>query len=128
MIAYGKKSNVPLLQGMVQSFSDAPGGFKEELREINISTGIEYWYDKQFALRTGYFYEDKYKGNRKYATFGMGLKYNVFTIDAAYLVSFGQRNPLDNTIRFTLGLDFSALKTAENEKEKPIGTFEAPKD
>ncbi len=128
VIAYGKKSNVPLLQGMVQSFSDAPGGFKEEMREINISTGIEYWYDKQFALRTGYFYEDKYKGNRKYATFGMGLKYNVFTIDAAYLVSFGQRNPLDNTIRFTLGLDFSALKTAENEKEKPIGTFEAPKD
>lgn len=128
VIAYGKKSNVPLLQGMVQSFSDAPGGFKEELREISISTGIEYWYDKQFALRTGYFYEDQYKGNRKYATFGMGLKYNVFTIDAAYLVSFGQRNPLDNTIRFTLGLDFSALKTAENEKEKPIGTFEAPKD
>lgn len=128
VIAYGKKSNVPVLQGMFQSFSDAPGGFKEELNEINISTGVEYWYDKQFALRAGYFYENQYKGNRKYATFGMGLKYNVFTIDAAYLVSFGQRNPLDNTLRFTLGLDFDALKASSNEKEQPIGVFEAPKE
>lgn len=128
VVAYGKKSNVPVLQGMFQSFTDAPGGFKEELNEINIATGVEYWYDKQFALRTGYFYENQYKGNRKYATFGMGLKYNVFTIDAAYLVSFGQRNPLDNTLRFTLGLDFDALKTGSNEKEQPIGVFEAPKE
>lgn len=128
VIANGEKSNVPIIQGMMQSFSDAPGGWKEELREINISAGLEYWYDKQFAIRGGYFYEDKYKGNRRYATFGLGLRYNVFTIDAAYLISFGQRNPLDNTIRFTLGLDFDALKAGSNEKEQPTGTFETPKE
>lgn len=128
VIANGKKSNVPIIQGMTQSFTDAPGGWKEELREVNISAGLEYWYDKQFAIRGGYFYEDKYKGNRKYATFGLGLRYNVFTIDAAYLISFGQRNPLDNTIRFTLGLDFDALKSGGNEKEQPVGTFETPKE
>lgn len=128
IVEAGKKSNVPVLQGMFQSFYDAPGGIKEEWNEVNIATGLEYWYDKQFALRTGYFYENQYKGNRKYATFGLGLKYNVFTIDAAYLVSFGQRNPLDNTIRFTLGLDFEALKSNKNEKEQPIQIFEAPKD
>jgi hypothetical protein len=124
----GKDANVPIIQGMFQSFSDAPGGLKEELKEINISTGLEYWYDKQFAIRAGYFHENKLKGNRKYATFGLGIRYNVFTIDAAYLVSFGQRNPLDNTIRFTLGLDFEALKAGSNETEQPIGTFEAPKN
>jgi hypothetical protein len=128
VIASGKSPNVPIIQGMTQSFSDAPGGFKEEMREINISTGLEYWYDKQFALRAGYFYENQYKGNRKYATFGVGIRYNVFTIDAAYLVSFGQRNPLDNTLRFTLGLDFDALKSGSNEKEQPTGIFEMPKD
>jgi hypothetical protein len=77
-------------------------------------------------LRAGYFNEHQTKGNRKYTTFGIGLRYNVFTIDAAYLVSFGQRNPLDNTIRFTLGLDFDALKSSSNEKEQPTGTFEVP--
>jgi hypothetical protein len=128
VIASGKSPNVPIIQGMTQSFSDAPGGFKEEMREINISAGLEYWYDKQFALRAGYFHENQYKGNRKYATFGVGIRYNVFTIDAAYLVSFGQRNPLDNTLRFTLGLDFDALKSGSNEKEQPAGIFEMPKD
>ncbi|MBP9185906.1 MAG: type IX secretion system outer membrane channel protein PorV [Bacteroidia bacterium] len=128
VIESGSNANVPIIQGMLQSFSDAPGGFKEELNEINISTGLEYWYDKQFAIRAGYFYENQYKGNRKYATFGIGIRYNVFTIDAAYLISFGQRNPLDNTLRFTLGLDFDALKSGSNEKEQPTGIFEMPKD
>lgn len=128
VIESGKNPNVPIIQGMMQSFSDAPGGFKEELNEINISTGLEYWYDKQFAIRAGYFYENQYKGNRKYATVGVGIRYNVFTIDAAYLISFGQRNPLDNTLRFTLGLDFDALKSGSNEKEQPSGIFEMPKD
>lgn len=126
VIESGSKPDVPVIQGMLQSFTDAPDGMSEELREINISTGIEYWYDKQFALRAGYFNEHQTKGNRKYTTFGIGLRYNVFTIDAAYLVSFGQRNPLDNTIRFTLGLDFDALKSSSNEKEQPSGTFEVP--
>ncbi|MCU0422087.1 MAG: type IX secretion system outer membrane channel protein PorV [Bacteroidia bacterium] len=126
VIESGKKTNVPVIQGMLQSFTDAPGGLSEELREINISTGLEYWYDKQFALRGGYFYEHPTKGNRKYATFGIGIRYTVFTIDAAYLVSFGQRNPLDNTWRFTLGLDFDALRSGSNDKEKPIDSFEVP--
>ncbi|MES2688996.1 MAG: type IX secretion system outer membrane channel protein PorV [Bacteroidota bacterium] len=128
LIDRGKNADVPIIQGMFQSFTDAPNGLKEELQEINICTGLEYWYDKQFAVRTGYFYENKLKGNRKYATFGLGLRYSVFTIDAAYLVSFGQRNPLDQTLRFTLGLDFEALKSGSNETEQPIGSFEAPKD
>lgn len=128
VIAGGRNNNVPIIQGMFQSFTDAPNGLKEELQEVNICTGLEYWYDKQFAIRTGYFYESQLKGNRKYATFGLGLRYSVFTIDAAYLVSFGQRNPLDNTLRFTLGLDFEALKSGNNGSEQPIGTFEAPKN
>ncbi len=126
IIASGSDPNVPVIQGMFQSFSDAPGGLKEELQEINISTGLEYWYDKQFALRTGYFYENPNKGNRKYMTFGAGIKYNVFGLDVAYLVSFGQRNPLDNTLRFTLTFDFDAFKTQSNPEEKDNKVFEAP--
>jgi hypothetical protein len=124
VIESGKDPNVPIIQGMFQSFSDAPGGLTEELREINISTGLEYWYDKQFALRTGYFHENKYKGNRQYVTFGAGIKYNVFGLDVAYLVSFGQRNPLDNTLRFTLTFDFDAFKSQKSEEKK--GTFDVP--
>lgn len=125
IIQSGNDPNVPVIQGMVQSFSDAPGGLKEELQEINISSGVEYWYDKQFALRAGYFYENPNKGNRQYMTMGMGVKYNVFALDAAYLVSFGQRNPLDNTLRFTLSFDFDAFKT-QNKSEDKNGVFEAP--
>ena len=125
IISSGADPNVPTIQGMLQSFSDAPGGLKEELQEINISTGVEYWYDKQFALRTGYFYENPNKGNRQYLTMGMGIKYNVFGLDAAYLVSFGQRNPLDNTLRFTLTFDFDAFKT-QNKTEDKNNIFEAP--
>jgi long-subunit fatty acid transport protein len=113
---------VPVVQGMIQSFYDAPGGFREELQEINTSFGLEYWYDKQFALRGGFFYEPESKGNRKYATLGAGLRYNVFTIDVSYLFSFGQRNPLDNTLRFTLGLDFAAFtKQKEKKSDTPSG-------
>lgn len=111
VIEKGKDPNVPIIQGLFQSFYDAPGGASEELTEINISTGMEYWYDKQFALRAGYFHENKNKGNRQYITFGAGIKYNVFGLDCAYLVSFGQRNPLDNTLRFTLSFDFDAFKS-----------------
>jgi hypothetical protein len=106
-IIYGKDPNVSVGQGMLQSFNDAPGGTKEELREISYATGIEYWYAKQFALRAGYFTEDKTKGNRKYYTLGAGLKYNIFTLDFAYLIpQYGQNNPLANTVRFTLSFDF----------------------
>jgi hypothetical protein len=124
-IRNGKDNNVPLVQGMMQSFSDAPGGIREELSEINISTGIEYWYDKQFALRAGYFYESPSKGNRQYLTMGAGLRYNVFGLDVAYLVSFQQRNPLDNTLRFTLSFDFDAF-TKQKDPANENGTFSAP--
>ncbi|MES2780210.1 MAG: type IX secretion system outer membrane channel protein PorV [Bacteroidota bacterium] len=128
VIESGKPNNVPLVQGMLQSFSDAPGGFKEELNEINISAGLEYWYDKQFALRAGYFHENQYKGNRKYLTMGAGLRYNVFGLDVAYLISFQQRNPLDNTLRFTLSFDFDAFKKQKEggNENKENGVFEAP--
>ena len=100
----------PLIQGMLSSFGDAPGGFGEELREFTVSVGAEYWYAKQFALRAGYFHEAETKGARRYATFGVGLKYKVFQIDAAYLQPFTQRHPLQNTIRFSLLFDIDAFK------------------
>jgi hypothetical protein len=117
VILAGKDPNISVVSGMFQSFSDAPGGFKEELKEYSFSTGLEYWYDKQFAIRAGFFYEDKTKGNRKYFTLGAGLKYNVFGLDFAYLIPVEQRNPLENTLRFTLLFDFDAFKD-QNKTEK----------
>ncbi|MBZ5858438.1 type IX secretion system outer membrane channel protein PorV [Flavihumibacter profundi] len=99
--------SIPVVKSWFTSFSDAPGGFSEELREWTISTGIEYWYQDQFALRTGYFYEDKTKGNRQYFTVGMGIKYNVFGLNFSYIIPSGSgvnQNPLSNTLR--LGLIF----------------------
>jgi len=93
----------PLFEGVFGSFGDAPGGFKEELREIMYSVGFEYWYNKQFALRGGYYYEHPTKGNRQFLTAGLGLKYNVFGLNVSYLIpTSNQRSPLDNTLRFTL--------------------------
>lgn len=106
----GKDPNVSVVSGMFGSFNDAPGGYKEELREITISAGLEYWYDKQFAIRAGYFHEHETKGNRKYFTLGAGLKYNVFGLDFAYLIPTRQRNPLENTLRFSLLFDFAAFR------------------
>jgi hypothetical protein len=98
------------------SFSDAPDGFAEELREITYSIGAEYWYDNQFAVRLGYFYENPLKGNRKFITAGIGLKYNIFGINLSYLVPTNNlRNPLDNTLRFTLTFDFSKMGAGETE-------------
>lgn len=106
-IIMGMNPNVSVVQGIVQSFYDAPGGFKEELQEIYLSTGLEYWYANQFAIRMGYFYEHQNKGNRKYFTLGAGLKYNIFNIDFAYLIpSAGFNSPMANTIRFSLSFDF----------------------
>ena len=109
-IVRGKDPNVSVTQGIIQSFYDAPGGFREEIKEINPSIGMEYWYDKQFAVRSGFFYEDKTKGNRQYFTLGAGVKYNVFGLDFAYLIPIRQNNPLQNTLRFTLLFDFDAFK------------------
>jgi hypothetical protein len=109
-IVRGKDPNVSVTQGIIQSFYDAPNGFSEELKEINPSIGMEYWYDKQFAVRSGFFYEDRTKGNRQYFTLGAGVKYNVFGLDFAYLIPIRQNNPLQNTLRFTLLFDFEAFK------------------
>ncbi len=103
-----------VIQGMLTSFSDAPAGFQEELKEFTYSIGVEYWYDKQFALRAGYFNESDTKGARKYVTFGAGLKYKVFQIDAAYLQPFTRRHPLQNTIRFSLLFDIDAFKAQDD--------------
>ncbi len=110
IIESGKDPDVSVVGGMFQSFNDAPGGFSEELREFNISAGLEYWYNKQFAVRVGYFDEHATKGNRKYITTGLGLKMSVFTIDFSYLISTTQNNPLANTVRFSLMFDFDAFK------------------
>ncbi len=120
VIIAGKDPNVSVAEGVFQSFGDAPGGFKEELREINPSIGFEYWYDKQFAFRMGYFYEHPTKGNRQYFTVGAGLRYNVFGLDFAYLIpsSRGNQSPLKNTLRFTLTFDFDAFKD-QNDKAAP---------
>ncbi len=109
VIAAGKNPDVSVIGGIFQSFFDAPGGFSEEMREFSIGSGVEYWYDKQFAVRAGYFNEHKSKGNRKFFTLGAGLKYNVFGLDVAYLIPLEQKHPLENTLRFSLLFDFDAF-------------------
>jgi hypothetical protein len=114
VIYKGKNPNVSVVQGMIQSWYDAPGGFSEEMSEFNFALGIEYWYAKQFSVRGGFFYEDEDKGNRKFFTVGAGLRYNVFGLDLAYLIPLEQQNPLENTLRFTLVFNFES-SSARNE-------------
>jgi len=102
IIEAGKDPNRPLISGMFSSFADAPGGFKEELQEMMISFGAEYSYDNKFAVRTGYFYENKNKGGRKYFTLGVGFDLKQLGFDFSYLVPQKQNNPLAETLRFTL--------------------------
>ena len=110
----GMDPEVGVVSGIFQSFWDAPGGTKEEFRELMYSVGGEYWYANQFALRAGYFNEHDTKGGRKYFTFGMGMKYTVYTIDFSYLLNAnnnaGVTNPLANTMRFSLTWDFGGIK------------------
>lgn len=152
IIVAGDDPNRAIASGMFGSFTDAPGVpvrdengnvvynddgsakiekgsvFTEEMREFTYSFGMEYWYDKQFAVRTGYFYEHALKGNRKYLTVGAGLKYNVFALDFAYLIPayFGKsatstnRSPLENTLRFTLTFDFDAFKSQNEDSASPV--------
>ncbi len=110
VIDKGMDPNVSPVQGMIQSWYDAPFGFSEEMREWAIAFGLEYWYAKQFSLRTGFFYEDKTKGNRKFVTVGAGLRYSVFGLDLSYLIPFAQQHPLENTLRFTLHFNFEPAK------------------
>ena len=102
--------NVSPISGIFKSFNDAPGGGKEELQEIQWSVGAEYSYNDQFFLRAGYHYEHPNKGNRKYYTLGAGFKMNVFSIDAGYVISAAQNNPLDQTLRFSLSFDMDGIQ------------------
>lgn len=109
-IISGRDPNRSVPAGIFGSFSDAPGGFSEELREVGISTGLEYWYNQQFALRAGYNYQSPLKGDSRYFTLGLGLKYNVFNIDFSYLLANAQTSPLANTLRFGLLFNFGDKK------------------
>jgi len=103
--------NKSVVGSWFSSFGDAPGGFSEELKEFTVSAGAEYWYNNQFALRGGYFYEDKTKGNRRFFTAGVGIKYNVFGLNFSYLIPTGSgnnQNPLANTLRFSLVFDLAS--------------------
>jgi hypothetical protein len=112
LVKYRGKS---VVSSWFSSFGDAPDGFSEELKEFQISTGAEYWYNNQFALRAGYFYENKTKGNRRYFTTGVGIKYNIFGLNFSYLIPSGgsgnSQNPLSNTLRFSLIFDFDGSDT-----------------
>lgn len=140
-IIAGRDPNVGVAAGMFGSFSDAPGNpvrndqgsivlneegnavvedgsvAREELREVNISGGFEYWYDGQFAVRGGYFYEHPLKGNRQFFTLGAGLKYNVFGLDLSYLIPTNAQNPLANTLRFTLSFNFESMDELSGDEE-----------
>lgn len=132
-IMSGKTNDVGVIGGMIQSFYDAPGTlvlddngdpvqnadgsyevvknskFLEELSEINIGAGLEYWYNNILAVRAGYFYENKNKGARQYFNFGIGFKYNRFGIDVSYLAALKRNNPLANTLRFTLRITLGQM-------------------
>ncbi|MGL4956035.1 MAG: type IX secretion system outer membrane channel protein PorV [Bacteroidales bacterium] len=106
-IIKGRDSNVGAVEGMFQSFYDAPGGFKEELSEIMMGFGLEYAYRKLFAVRTGYFHDAEKKGNRSYLTFGAGVRYTFLGLDLSYIYPFTKQDPLANTIRITLSLNLN---------------------
>lgn len=103
-------SDLSSMKGLVYSFADAPGGFKEELQEIQFGVGVEYSYNRQFFARVGYSHENKWKGNRRYVTVGAGFKLSIFSLDAAYVIATSATNPLDQTLRFTLGFDLAGIK------------------
>jgi len=109
-IVDGMDPNVSVPVAIFQSFYDAPGGFKEEMQEFTQSIGVEYWYNQQFAIRTGYFNEAVYKGNRKYFTVGAGFRLSVITLDFSYLLPLTYNSPLAGTLRFSLGFEFDSLK------------------
>jgi hypothetical protein len=115
-IKAGKDPNISVPAAIFQSFYDAPGGFKEEMHEITYAFGVEYWYNNQFAVRGGYFYENPSKGNRKYFTAGAGFRLKGFTLDFSYLMPLSQNNPLAHTLRFSIAFDFNALRNANRSK------------
>lgn len=102
--------DVSSISGIFKSFGDAPGGFKEELQEVNWSVGAEYVYNDKFTLRAGYHHESENKGNHKYFTVGAGFRMSAFSLDCGYVIATAKSNPLDQTLRFTLGFDMDGLK------------------
>ena len=115
VIDKGRNPDVSPISGMLQSFYDAPYGFKEEMQEINVVASAEYWYNKLFAVRAGYFWESKYKGNRQFFTLGAGLRYNVFGLDFSYLIPVQSNNPLQNTMQFTLLFNFNQASQKDKQ-------------
>lgn len=114
LVAYRNKT---VIGSWFSSLGDAPGGFSEEMKEFQVSAGLEYWYNNQFALRGGYFFEDRTKGNRRFFTAGVGIKYNVFGLNFSYLIPTGSgnnQNPLSNTLRFSLVFDFDGTASDGN--------------
>lgn len=109
-IIAGEDPDVAVPLGMVRSFYDAPGGYKEELHELMFSFGLEYWYRDQFAIRGGYFNEHNTKGGRKFFTAGIGLSLNVIFMDFSYIFQSRRTNPLANTMRFTLGVKIDKFR------------------
>jgi len=109
-------SNVSSPKGWFQSFNDAPGGAKEEFKETRWGVGLEYSYNRQFFGRVGYSHEDKMKGNRRYVTLGAGFKLSIVRFDVAYCIATAASNPLDQTMRFTLGFDLAGIKDLVNNK------------
>ena len=103
--------DVSSISGIFKSFGDAPGGFKEEMQEINWSVGAEYIYNDKFSLRAGYHHEAENKGNRKYFTVGAGFRMSAFTLDCGYVIATAKSNPLDQTLRFTLGFDMDGIQS-----------------
>ena len=110
-------SNLNSAKGWFQSFADAPGGIAEEFREVRWGAGIEYSYNHQFFARAGYSYENYYKGNRNYVTFGAGFHLSIVTLDVSYCVGLAASNPLDQTMRFTLGFDLAGIEDLVNNKK-----------
>jgi hypothetical protein len=102
--------DVSSISGIFKSFSDAPGGFKEEMQEVQWSIGAEYIYNDKFSLRAGYHNESANKGDLKYFTVGAGFKMNVFSLDAGYVIATTKSNPLDQTLRFSLTFDMDGIK------------------
>ena len=105
---YNSPSDISVPEGILNSFTDAPGGLKEELQEISFSPGVEYWYNKLFALRAGYLYQNPNKGGLHYFTLGTGFKYDIFAFDFSYIAASQQNSPLANTLRFTLSANFGS--------------------
>lgn len=111
----GRSSDVGVFQGVIQSFYDAPDGFKEEFQEMMFSLGLEYWYSNMVAGRAGYFYESKEKGGRQYVTLGAALRFNVLTLDISYLFATTQAgNALNKTLRLTLGFEMGKMSGKKN--------------